>query len=302
MSEPLEIVVLDPSPESLRLAKERFEEMATIGGAHSVEYSQKIKTNGTPTDLAIIATTSRDRLRAIEEAYAAGPVNCFVLEKILFQQPEDFEAARKLFLKNGSRVWVNCITRFIPAYRNIKSSFTHPDLFYHVSGGIVGLATSTVHFLDHIAYLTGCFEYTVDTSLLDPVPIKSKREGFLEFNGTLTARFSNGTLFTITHYPAGIEPTQIIIGNRDARYIFRQEEEKVWVAKASDGWRSEEKTAPFLYQSIMTTTVVEDILGKGSCDLSTYEESVKVHLPLMEALRAFLNTHGSEQYDYYPFT
>ena len=49
------------------------------------------------------------------------------------------------------------------------------------------------------------------------------------------------------------------------------------------------------YQSQMTQYVIEDILLKGTCKLTTYEESSRMHLEFIKPLIEFFEKHGMEK-------
>ena len=48
----------------------------------------------------------------------------------------------------------------------------------------------------------------------------------------------------------------------------------------------------FLYQSDLTHLVAYKILVDGKCNLTTYEQSMKLHLPFIKALLQFINRQG----------
>ena len=63
---PLNITVIDPFEQSLKIAEERFYQIKTKI-KHSINFSQSIKNAPNQMDLAIIATSSNIRRNVIEE-------------------------------------------------------------------------------------------------------------------------------------------------------------------------------------------------------------------------------------------
>lgn len=307
VKDPLRITVIDPSTVSLQTARERFESMGKKNHPHTLCFVTTFPVSEETIDIAIIATTSAHRRQAIETLLSKHKVKFFILEKLLFQKKEDFYAVDKMLKKSGATAFVNCMMRSIPFYRNLKTKTPLQNVSYTVTSGETGLVTSAVHFLDHLAFLTGCFDYTLDTSLLDPKPIESKRRRFLELTGTITARFKNGSVATLTRYP-DIAPTIISILSPDLFATTNFPIGKAFkigqshVSRRSEGWESIETTEVMPYQSVMTTGIVENILKNGKSVLATYEEAVKIHLPLLETLRLFLEKKSGKKKGVYPFT
>ncbi len=301
VKEPLDISVVEPNKESREKARAAFDSAKPEKSPHCVSFYEHIPNNTESIDLCIVATTSKDRRSAIEHVLENRKVQYFLLEKLLFDRKEDYRTVAELFKKNNVRAWVNCTMRTIPFYAEMKKDGLLKKINYTVGSGETGLVTSIVHFLDHMAYLTECLDFTVDTSLIDPTPIESKRKGFIDLIGTIRVTFADGSTGSFTRYPSGTEPSLITVTDEDVAYIIRETEEKTWVSKKKNGWKWNEVASPIPYQSVMTTWLVEEILREGKCRAVTFQDSSKIHLQILEPLRQFLNANGGN-YDYFPFT
>lgn len=297
---PLEITVVDPFEASLNIARERYDAVSTTIG-HTAVFTTDIATIGNEFDIVIVPTNSNVRRKVIEELLSRAKVKYLILEKLLFQKREDYDTVEALLEEHGCKAWVNCSMRTMPFYHDMKAMGGSP-LIYVVTGSQYGLITNAIHYIDHIAYLTGCYDFELITSGLDPKPIPSKRPGFLELNGTLGARFKDGSFGIFTCFPDGTTPIHVEIHSMRGRCISRENEKKAWVAEAGKNWTWEEVIADIPFQSQMTTRVVETILQTGECALVPYKESVKLHITLLDGLLSFLNTQGEQQFDLYPFT
>ncbi len=295
VSLPLQIIVVDPSSESLKTAKERCD---SVEGAvpHEINFMNTLPSSLPDIDVAIIATSSAVRKQALEELLARTHVRYLLLEKILFNRPDDYDAAQKKFNALNIKAWVNCPMRVMPAYRDCKNMLQSGRLSYLVSGANWGLACNAIHFVDHLSYLNDCREFAVSTDLLDNKLIPSKRLGFFELNGTLTVKFQDGSLGVFSHFSEGDAPIMITISNQKARVIMCENERKMWIATPQQDWKWEEHDADIPYQSQLTAPVIEDILHNGDCHLTPYAESMRLHLQLYEPIRNFLHL------DHYPFT
>ncbi len=298
---PLKITVIDPSKESLQVAKERYDSLKTPV-QHEVEYKEKIETEGENIDLAIVATNSNVRRPVIEELLHESKVKYLILEKLLFSKKEDYAKVGQLLKKSGSRAWVNCSMRNMPFYAGLKKELRGAEIAYFASGSQFGLITNAIHYIDHLAYLTGNLDYSVDTAGLDPRPIKSKRKGFLELTGTLNVHFKGGSSGTLVCFKTGSLPIQVEIHSDKFRCLSRESENKAWIQRASNGWKWKEAEARIPYQSEATTNLVVKIFKTGNCPLVSFEDSAKLHLPLLEALLDFLNQHSKKKINHYPFT
>ncbi len=298
---PLSITVVDPSEASLRTARERYEGIPSVQ-THAVRYLTEVPASFEPIDVAIIPSNSNVRRMIVEKLLSRGTVRSMVLEKLLFDQKDDYAEVRDLFSKNGVRAWVNCSMRTMPLYAGLRTLFQGTPFTYMVTGSQFGLVTNAIHYIDHMAFLSGGSRFSLDTSMLHHPPIESKRKGFLEINGTLTVRFENGCAGVFTCFPDGDLPVMIEIASAVTRLISREWERKAWIAKSGEGWAWQEVEAAIPYQSQMTALVVGDLLTRGACDLVPYEESMQLHLQMLEPLREFLEARGGGKQEHYPFT
>lgn len=297
---PLRIQVIDPSPQSLQTAQERYESLGP--SQHQVRYSEALDASAGQIDIAIVATNADYRRAAVETALQKNEVKFFILEKYLFNKRADYQAVHELLKKHHSQAWVNCSMRTQTIYASLKQELGGAPVDFIASGSQYGLITNAIHFLDYLAFLTDQDEFTVDTSSLDQNPIPSKRKGWLELNGTLRvygAKHSSGTFIC---YPTGTAPIFMSFLTPQARYLTRDAEQKAFVAKEETNWTWSEIPAPVPFQSAMTTKVVEKLLADGTCSLTPYDLSMKLHLTLLEALHKFLHEKTDYRAKEYPFT
>ncbi len=296
------IFVIDPSSESLKIAKKRYELTQRGESEHILRFSNKLPQNLGEIDVAIIATNSDVRREVCETLLKRTNVHYIIFEKILFNHKNDYDDIGLSLKKHKTKTFVNFNMRMHPIYSSIKNELGGDKIFYHVSGGNFGLVTNAIHYLDHLSLLVNCRDFTINTNLLDHNPIPSKRKGFLEFTGTIEAIMKDGSQMLVTSYDTGQAPCQIIIFNKNIRIISRENEGKFWIAKKENSWSWQEILSPWPHQSEMTTHLVEGLLHNGECPLPTYQESIKIHLQMLEPLLEHLNKYSEKKYDYYPFT
>lgn len=299
VNQPLDIQVIDPSEASLQVAKERYESVPS-GQVHHISYSTSFDRTDA-TDVAIVATNSDVRRKALESLFDASDTRLLVVEKLLFNQCIDYAEIESKFAKTRAKVWVNCPMRVMPVYEQIRANIASSPISYRVTGSRFGLVTNAIHYIDHAVHLSGCEKFELDTRGLDRTPIPSKRHGFIELNGTLVALFADGSRCEITCYPTGTAPVVVEIFNEKTRYVVRESEGKLWHACESSQWAWAEQDAHIPYQSQITTEVIESLLSTGDCGLTPFATSSRIHLQLLDPLMEFLRSDSPETAGY-PFT
>ncbi|EKD89907.1 MAG: oxidoreductase protein [uncultured bacterium] len=301
ITSPLSITVFDPSAESLSTARQRYDQIPSSLN-HEINFLQTMEDLPKNIDLAIIATSSNVRRKVTEELLKNSTVKYLILEKILFQKAQDYKAIKKQIKKKKIKAWVNFSMRIMPFYQKIKEQLRSKKIHLIVSGSQWGLVTNAVHFIDFIAFLTDCYDFTIDTKGLNSKPIESKRPGFLELIGTLNIHFKNGSFGSLTCYPSGDSPYIIEVLSETYRCISKESEKKAWISQSKNGWKWTETETNLPFQSGLTNIVAEKIFKNGTCGLASYDEASKIHLTLLNQLHKFLNKSAAKKFTLYPFT
>lgn len=297
---PLNIEVVDPFKESLATAQQRYKEIESSTN-HKIVFLSKLEKISKKIDLVIIATNSNIRANIIQELLRQAEVKYLILEKLLFQKPSDYLNIQSLLKSNNVKAWVNCSMRTTPFYYNLKDIIKNKPIQYIVNGSQFGLVTNAIHYIDHMVHLTGCNEFNLDTTLLEKKPIASKRKGFLELNGTLNIHFKNGSFGSLTCYSDGNAPILVQIFCESFRCISKETEKTAWISGVNN-WQWKQVAKTILYQSEMTNIITDQLIKKGDCNLTPYDDSMKIHLQLLEGLLNFLNQNSKKKYTIYPFT
>lgn len=295
---PLNIEVVNPSLESLEIARQRYEQIESSIN-HTLTYLQNIEKLSKNIDLAIVATNSNIRREVTEKLLETSSVKYLILEKILFQQKQDYYDIEKLLKKKNCKTWVNFSMRTMPFYHDLKEKIKGA-VQMTVSGSQYGLVTNTIHFVDYIAYLTNSYDFKVTTDGLDSKPIASKRPGFSELNGALSISFKGGSIGSFTCYPDDNAPYIIEVFSKNYRCISKENERKAQIS-SSPAWKWKEVDSHIPFQSDMTNVVAQEILTKGTCLLTPYSQASSLHLQLLESLLKFLNA-SNKKFEFYPFT
>ncbi|MFX0025164.1 MAG: oxidoreductase [Candidatus Hermodarchaeota archaeon] len=300
---PLKIDVIDPSVKALKISKERYDSIHPDISDHEISYSRDLNIQDDQIDIAIISTTSKVRRGVIENLLEQKSVQFFILEKILFQEEEDYYIIEKLLENNNCKAWVNCTRRLVPFYKNeLKKLFNKKRLFFSVIASNWGLISNLIHYLDLIAYLIESEDFSIDTSYLDPNPIPSKREKFIDLTGILQVHFKNGSHGIFNSFSSGNLPGIIEIASNTDYCIINESEGRARVLERNNQMEWKEYEAKIMPTSQLTTNIVEDILETNTCKLTPYKNSMNMHLSFLNPILKFLNENSKLKYNQYPFT
>lgn len=303
LSEPSEIQAVDISDAAISVARERFESMNP--GAHlSLSFCGTVAELDPELDVVIVATGSLPRRSIVEQLLTTKTVRMLVLEKVLFPRIEDYETVDELLREKKCKAWVNHPRRMLPFYQQLSRSFANEEhVRVDVSGGNWGLACNTVHFLDLIGHLAGDGNApVVDAGGLDETIIPSKRQGYIEFTGTLTGSMGRCKEFSITSAAGEMAPTRIVILGEKLGCIIIEGQNKAFFMRRENGWSLEEQAINAKLQSELTGPLVETLLASGSCDLPAYETAAREHIPLIQAFLSVLSQQKGEEVTLCPIT
>ena len=114
----LSLYVVDSNNDSLELSKKRYNEIPN--SLNDIKFLNNISLLPSAIDIGIISTTSIHRKQLIESLLKISSIKYMILEKIVFQNVEDFDTVVKLFSKNNTKSWVNCNRRTFKIYQKIK--------------------------------------------------------------------------------------------------------------------------------------------------------------------------------------
>ena len=267
---PLTIYVVDSSQESLKVAKERYESVPAIGEKEAV-FTDDINQLPSKLDFAVVATSSKPRASIVKLLLNHSVVNYLILEKVLFTKLEDYDEIESLLRTREVKCWVNCPRRMFGSYQEIKKNLSYSEpINMEYIGKEWGLCCNAMHFIDIFMYLTGEESYTLDTNGIEPGIIDSKRNGYVEMNGTLSLTTLKGNTLKLTSSKS-LQNTPYVDIKNGMNYIALDE---IKGELTIEGKTSKVAT-PF--QSQMTGLLADMVFSTGCCPLTPYEESARYH-------------------------
>jgi hypothetical protein len=286
----LDIIVYDISENSLKLAESRWLEVSSIRSIHQIQFVNNLDFNIKKFDIVIIATSSSVRQSLVKKISNNFDVKFWILEKVLAQSVEEINEISDC-IKGAKGAWVNTPRRVMGWWKMLKESINpNTPLEISIRGGSWGLACNSIHFLDIVHWITGEKLIKVQTDLLETQWYESKRNGYYEVFGSINCLFSEGTVVELT-----VDRTdsiiQIDIENNKKSWSIN---EKKGIAYNSDGNKI---NGNIELQSEITTTVIENILLTGNCDLPSLESSSILHKPFISSMLEHWKKQINKKYD-----
>jgi len=299
----LTIYVADINNESLSTARSRFDEVKGTC-SHEVYYINEISALPSSLDIVIVATNSIIRKKVIEELLAGSEVKHLILEKFLFPRKSDYvEVAPVLADRPEMKVWVNCPRRTFDLYKRIATELKDQGpVNVTVTGSGWGLGCNSIHFVDIFSFIVNQSEVTVLSEAIDDEYTESKRQGYVEFSGSLYLGAVGGHRMEVTSYKTGSHPIIIKISTPTACWIINETAREYEYASAANDWVFVKEKVSFPMQSQVGTQVANDLIRKGYCELASYATSASLHLALLQTFIDKFNLINKESKDLCPIT
>lgn len=277
------IYVLDPAVASLTVAQQRANE---IDHTHKIHYVSDWHELPEYFNLVIVATNANMRERVTAQLLENHRVEFLVLEKVLFQELSSYRVIGDLIEQYQTKTWVNHPRRMFESYRAIKNILTPTtQKVYQVVGGDWGLGCNALHFIDLFVFLSGSSVAELEAEWLDQQISPSKRDGFIEFTGTIKGRLADGSQFFMASLNNQATRYTITLFDDQDRFII-QELETPQIYRFCQAHSFNLETLPFIwkFQSALTASLATDLFEKNTCDLPTYHEARHSHEIFIAAL------------------
>lgn len=297
---PLEVVVVDPSKDSLELSETRSQE---ITHGHNLSFSQSWEDIPQALDIVIVATNADVREKIVTRLFADYNIKYLVLEKVLFQSLEAMDRVDQLISDHETEVFVNHARRMFGSYAEVKEQLDPGKKTFGFTGGNWGLGCNALHFLDLFSFLSGSEVESISFDYLDQQIYPGKREGFTEFNGTITGLLKDGSSFSITSFAAEASFGTLSIFDNQTRTIVQEiGTAMIYRFKKSDGFQLQTSDFQMRFQSDMSADLVNDLLNKGDSLLPRYSESSQLHRLFISGLLQKYNQFNSSNSTTLPIT
>lgn len=293
---PMTITVFDTSMDALRIAEQRYNEVPSNPLINNISFTTHFEEIPGHIDLAIISTSSGPRFQVTSNLLENRIVTNILFEKFLFPKLSEYDQMGKLLSERGINAKVNCARRMFEHYK-ILSTFINlsSPIKMEVIGKDWGIGCNSIYYMDLFALITSTSEMKCDFSSLEKEIIPSKRQGYVEFLGTVEVTSSRGdklTLSSLKDY-SGDNVIKIKAGN---------DYYEIYEAKGLMFHNGEESTINTKYQSELTGVAATEILVSRNSPLTSFEESARLHTAFLEEAISFYNTVTGSAGDSCPIT
>lgn len=247
-------------------------------------------------DVVIIATTSSVRRRILDDIFKSEiSISYMILEKILFQNEEDYYWTQEQLRKRDIKAWVNCVRRETNGYKKVKEELDKVNSFvFKVYGSNWGLCCNGIHFLDVIKYLTNDAEIEFSGDGLSLPIVDSKRIGFKECFGSIRGKGGICSDFSIECDNKDYASCVVYIECEKFSLLIDEDKKRACIKDYNKASGFELTDFEFPYVSELSGKIVKNILDKGVCDLPDFENSMEVHLQFLKMLNKFFKDNGLE--------
>lgn len=279
---PLTIFLVDPSAISIRTAEERFEAVPNSENhtLHTVGAVSDLPCN---LELVIVACTASSRFMVYKELLKYTYARVILLEKVLFQDLDQYPCAIELLAASKSQIIVNLSQRYWPFFRDLRSKVVDKSqLSITITGSNWGLGCNAVHNVDIAEFIWEKQGQTL--ARLDGELRESKRADCHEFTGTIETLFDGGGRLTQTSYAEGEAPFVITAQTPDFIWIWDVSHGKSYRSDQASEWSFVTESLIVPYQSNLTTRLVEDVLANRTTDLPDLASASITHLATLSEI------------------
>jgi hypothetical protein len=292
IAQALDIFIVDPSDAATAVALERFEAVQT-GNGTTVTALSAIDALPAELDVVIVATAAHVRFAVLERLLAHAKVGKLLLEKVLFQDLAQYDAAAKLLGPLRDATWVNCAQRLWPFFIELREQFRNdPNLEVVITGSNWGLGCNAVHNTDIAEFLWDGKKTQV--AKLDPTVIDSKRAGFKEFTGELVTQVEGGGRLRQLSYAAGEAPFTVTVFHPQLQQRWNVATSQLYSASAANSWSAQASDLAAPFQSQLTATIVGAMLDGADCGLPNYDAAAATHFATLSALLSGAKANGAD--------
>lgn len=298
----LSITVCEPFENSREIALQRYNEIQDNSYIEAFSIIEKYTDIDADTDLVIIATSSAERFQIAKWIVNNISIKYIILEKVVFQSISELEEFNCLLRnKKGVKGWVNCPRRMFRFYKLLKEEFKkYNEIDMIVSGTDWGMGCNSIHMLDLYEYVTGSSLYVWNNDGLESYIGDSKRHGYKEFYGEMDINTDKGKVYIVCKRNE-VTPFKMVFKLKDM-IIDIQESKKEALYSTYDGELIKKVEIDFLPQSCLTNTVVEQLIETGSCDLTSYSDSMRLHKVILECFLSHMNKFEEREIEKCPIT
>ncbi len=285
----LQIIVIDPFKASLDVCEGRWKEVSKENSTVEVKFQKDYSNIPKQIDFAIISTNSEHRFKALNDLLSNCECKNILLEKFLFSTEKEYADATTIIEQHKTKAYVNLVRRTFECYQWVSKELSSEkgNMTMKVVGNNWGMASNCIHFIDLFCYLANDSIATCEFSNPESTKIiESKREGYVEFLGTVSAHSKLGSKLIVECNEGTYDKINITIEKGGFKMNIDEIGETITVNGDSPAGEAGKKF-PYPYQSQLTAKYFIE-LTEGRSSLPTYNEAANSHLKFLSAVKNIL--------------
>lgn len=232
--------------------------------------------------LTILATNCNIRFDIFNYLIKNFTTKFCILEKIAFNNIYEYRASIKLSSRNNVKTFINCPRRVYEIFKYVKKKINKKKIEIEYFSNNWSMASNMIHFFDLFQWFVGAKEALKDNFSFEPRLIRSKRKGYYEVKGTIHLRTNKNNKLEISDSQKYLKNYVLIKTKKELFYIFdnilKIVKNKKTILK---------KKFPSNLQSSLTSKLLEELLAKKNCSLTTLSDGYLTH----KILYKILNKH-----------
>ena len=257
----------------------------------------KIPKLSTKIEFAIIATCSKNTYEVFRELVALNKISFILFEKLISYEKRKILSIKKILVTKKIKGYLNLPRKLSSSYFMLKKLFKNSIIDYQLFGS-TNLASNLIHQIDIFLHLASSKKIVSVDSVLEQRPIKSKREGYFEFQGLVKLQTRNKSKLLINDSQKTSKNFLNTARIENDRYIVNIYE-SINLAIIFDKIKLEVKKINFSipFQSQLTSFMLKNI-HKNLFALCKFDDAAHYHLVIIELFNNFLKKFKKKLKDF----
>lgn len=291
----VKIFVVENNIQSIEITKERI---SKFKNKNLVNFYKDLNFKKKKFDLCIIATTSKNRLLYIKKIISSKIIKNLIIEKVAFQNINDFLKAKEILNKKNISTYINCPRRSYKLYRDIKKIINNKILIkISVTGNPWNMASNMLHFIDLYLFFAGRISEKQKFKLSKINKItQSKRNGFKELKGKIYVYNSNGCILEFKDLESLNQ--QLIIKIYNGKKIIEVNESKFTIKLN----RKKKNNFKYPYQSYLSQFYPTHLIKSKKLNLTKLSEAYLGHKLLFKILSIQFKKIYNKKFSSFPIS
>lgn len=247
-------------------------------------------------DICIVSTTADVRRLVIKKLIKRNiEIKYWILEKLLVSDLNDLKNLKSIL--PPLNVYVNHPRRVMPFYKDFKDElrkYTKTNIILHYKAFNWNLLSNSIHFIDLVSWLFDTKVIKIESKNLNEEWFIHKNNKFYENFGQIKCYFENNIELVLTSLKKKINIDQSKYINANFKISFKNN--AFLIKENSFKIYNKRKiiiNSDFLLQSKISEITIKQLLDKGKCDLTLFDDSFLMHKIYLTSILKKWDTRNS---------